>query len=292
LKKRIEVDFKGYLDKKRKTVERSLDSLLPSVKEKPATVHRAMRYSVFAGGKRLRPILAIATFELLGKKGKKILAPACALELIHTYSLIHDDLPCMDDDDLRRGKPTCHKVFGEGIAVLAGDALHALAFELLTSTNRADVVMKVARAIGTKGMIGGQVADLEAEGKSKITLPEVRYIHNNKTGALVRASVMVGALIADASPEKLSALSEFGKNIGLAFQITDDLLDVTGEERFVGKKTHKDQLKATYPKVIGVERSKRTAKKLIQQAKGHLGIFRRDETILEKLADFVIDRSF
>ncbi len=286
------MDFVSYIEKKRKFVERSLDNFLPSENEKPKTIHKAMRYSVFAGGKRLRPILAIAAFELSGGKGKKIVPAACALEFIHTYSLIHDDLPCMDDDDLRRGKPTLHKVFGEGIAVLAGDALHALAFELLTSTKRPDVLLEVAKAIGTKGMIGGQVADLEAEGKSEITLDQVKYIHQHKTGALVKASVMAGALLADPSPKKLSALSEFGQNLGLAFQIIDDVLDVVGEERLVGKKTKKDKLKATYPKVMGVERSKKTAQKLIQQAKEKLGIFKRDEVPLRKLADFVIDRKF
>lgn len=286
------MDFKKYLEEKRKLVDKALDSFLPEEKEKPKIIHRAMRYSVFAGGKRLRPILAIAVFELLGGKGKKILLPACALELIHTYSLIHDDLPCMDDDDLRRGKPTLHKVFGEGIAVLAGDALHALAFELLISTKRPDVALEVAKAIGAKGMIGGQVADLEAEGKSRITLPQVKYIHQHKTGALIKGSVMAGALLADASPKKLSKLSEFGQNIGLAFQIIDDILDVTGKERLVGKKTKKDKLKATYPKLIGVEKSKKMAEKLIQQAKDQLGIFKRNGAILKNLADFVVNRSF
>lgn len=292
MKKKSDMDLIKYLEKKRKLVDRTLDSLLPKEKERPNTIHKAMRYSVFAGGKRLRPILALATFELLGGKGKKILLPACALELIHTYSLIHDDLPCMDDDDLRRGKPTLHKVFREGIAVLAGDALHALAFEILTSTKRPDVVLEVAKAIGTKGMIGGQVADLEAEGKSKISLPEVKYIHQHKTGALVKASVMVGALLGDASPKKLLVLSEFGQKLGLAFQIIDDILDVTGEERLIGKKTKKDKLKATFPKVIGVERSKKIAEKLIQQAKDQLGIFKRNGVVLKNLADFVVNRSF
>jgi len=236
--------------------------------------------------------LAITAFELLGGKGKKILAPACALELIHTYSLIHDDLPCMDDDDLRRGKPTLHKVFGEGIAVLAGDALHAFAFELLTFSQRPEVVLEVARAIGTKGMIGGQVADLEAEGKSKVTLPQVKYIHQHKTGALVKASVTVGALLADASPKRLSALSQYGENIGFAFQIVDDILDVVGEEKIIGKKTQKDKLKATYPKVMGTERSEKIAQKLIQQAKEQLGIFKRNKATLEKLADLVVNRRF
>lgn len=286
------MDFKKYLEEKRKLVDKALDSFLPEEKEKPKIIHKAMRYSVFAGGKRLRPILAIAVFELLGGKGEKILLPACALELIHTYSLIHDDLPCMDDDDLRRGKPTLHKVFGEGIAVLAGDALHALAFELLISTKRPDVALEVAKAIGTKGMIGGQVADLEAEGKYRITLPQVKYIHQHKTGALIKGSVMTGALLADASPKKLSKLSEFGQNIGLAFQIIDDILDVTGKERLVGKKIKKDKLKATYPKLIGVEKSKKMAEKLIQQAKDQLGIFKRNGAILKNLADFVVNRSF
>lgn len=161
-------NFKEYLQKKRVIIERALDSFLPDEKVDPKSLHKAMRYSVFAGGKRLRPILAIASYEAVGGKGKKILPVACALELIHTYSLIHDDLPCMDDDDLRRGKPTLHKIYGEGMAVLAGDALHALAFELLLKAGNPQVVLEVAKAIGTEGMIGGQVKDLEAEGKKSL----------------------------------------------------------------------------------------------------------------------------
>ena len=248
-----------------------------------------MRYSVFAGGKRLRPILAMASYEIVGGKGKQILSNACALELIHTYSLIHDDLPCMDDDDLRRGKPTSHRVFGEGMAVLAGDALHALAFEMLLKTKNPQVIEEVVQSIGTKGMIGGQVADLEAEGK-KVKPAQVAYIHSHKTGALIKASVRVGALLGGADRKKLNALSGYGEKIGLAFQITDDVLDVEGKEEIVGKKIGADEKKATYPKVMGLEKSKKIAKDLVESAKKDLEIFSKKRIIFERLADYIVSR--
>lgn len=283
------MDLKRYLSVKKRIVENAMDRYLPSEKTKPKTIHKAMRYSAFAGGKRLRPILAIASFELVNGKGKSILPAACALEFIHTYSLIHDDLPCMDDDDLRRGKPTSHKVFGEGMAVLAGDALHALAFEILLKTKNPEVMKEVVKSIGTKGMIGGQVADLEAEGK-KISSSQVEYIHTHKTAALIRASIRVGALLGGADRKKLNALSRFGGKIGLAFQITDDILDVEGKEEIIGKKTGADKKKATYPKTLGLEGSKEIAEKLVESAKKDLKIFSKKRIIFEKLADYIVAR--
>jgi len=283
------LDLKTYLDVKRRMIEQAMDRYLPSEKTEPETIHKAMRYSVFAGGKRLRPILALASFELVNGKGTYIIPAACALEFLHTYSLIHDDLPCMDDDDLRRGKPTLHKVFGEGMAVLAGDALHALAFEILLKTKNSDVLEEVVKAIGTQGMIGGQVADLEAEGK-KISPSQVEYIHSHKTGALIKASIRVGAMLGGADRKKLDALSRFGQKIGLAFQITDDILDVEGKEEVIGKKTGADQTKATYPKVFGLEKSKKMARELAQSAKKDLAIFDEKKTIFDKLADYIVSR--
>ncbi len=283
------MDLKRYIDVKRRIVEKAMDRYLPSEKTEPKTIHKAMRYSAFAGGKRLRPILAMTSFELVNGKGKSILPAACALEFIHTYSLIHDDLPCMDDDDLRRGKPTSHKVFGEGMAVLAGDALHALAFEILLKTKNPQVIEEVVESIGTKGMIGGQVADLEAEGK-KVKPAQVTYIHSHKTGALIKASVRVGALLGGADRRELNALSRYGEKIGLAFQITDDVLDVEGKEEIVGKKIGADEKKATYPKVLGLEKSKKIAKDLAESAKKDLKIFSKKRIIFERLADYIVSR--
>lgn len=285
------MDFEKYLQGKRKTIDQALDSFLPEENKEPESLHRAMRYSVFAGGKRLRPILAIASFEAVGGKGRSILPVACALEMIHTYSLIHDDLPCMDDDDLRRGKPTLHKVYSEGMAVLAGDALHALAFELLLKAKNPQLVLEVAKAIGTEGMIGGQVKDLEAEGK-KASLKEVEYIHTHKTGKLLRASVRAGAILGGADNARLSALSAYGEKFGLAFQIVDDILDIVGKEEVLGKKSgsDKENSKATYPEVIGMERSKTLAYNLLREAKNDLKILKEKSWIFEKLADFVYER--
>jgi geranylgeranyl diphosphate synthase type II len=285
------MNFEEYLQRKRKLIDQALDEYLPDENKEPKNLHKAMRYSVFAGGKRLRPILAIASFEAVGGKGKAILPVACALEMIHTYSLIHDDLPCMDDDDLRRGKPTLHKVYGEGMAVLAGDALHALAFELLLRSKNPLVVEEVAKAIGTEGMIGGQVKDLEAEGK-KVSLREVEYIHTHKTGKLLRASVRAGAILGEADKKKLSALSAYGERFGLAFQIVDDILDIVGKEEILGKKGGSDKAnsKATYPRVIGLERSKIFARNLLTEAKSNLKILKRKSWIFDKLADYVFER--
>lgn len=285
------MNFREYLQRKRKLIDQALDGYLPEENKEPKNLHRAMRYSVFAGGKRLRPILAIASFEAVGGKGKVILPVACALEMIHTYSLIHDDLPCMDDDDLRRGKPTLHRVFDEGMAVLTGDALHALAFELLLKAKNPQVLFEVAKAIGTEGMIGGQVKDLEAEGR-KVSLKEVEYIHTHKTGRLLRASVRAGAILGGAEGKALSALSFYGEKFGLAFQIVDDILDIVGKEEVLGKKGGSDKAnsKATYPKVIGLERSKTFARNLLTEAKSSLKILKRKSWVFENLADYVFER--
>jgi geranylgeranyl diphosphate synthase type II len=285
------MNSENYLKRKKRLIEKALDSYLPSVKKRPIPLHQAMRYSVFAGGKRLRPILAIATFELAGAKGNAILPVACALELIHTYSLIHDDLPCMDDDDLRRGKPTSHKIFGDGMAVLAGDALHALAFELLSKAENPKLISEIAHEIGTCGMVGGQAADLQAEGK-RVTVAQVNLIHAHKTGALIKASIRAGAILAGATGKKLTALTSYGERFGLAFQIVDDILDATGKAEMLGKKTKADvsKGKATYPKVLGVEKSKRIAKKLLEEAKAELKVFSGDEQMLKELANHMINR--
>ena len=285
------MNLENYLKRKKRIIEKALNGYLPSAKNRPVPLHQAMRYSVFTGGKRLRPILAIASFELVKGRGNAILPAACALELIHTYSLIHDDLPCMDDDDLRRGKPTLHKVFGDGMAVLAGDALHALAFELLSKSKNPNLISEIAREIGTYGMVGGQAADLQAEGK-KVTISQVNFIHSHKTGALIKTSVRAGAVLGGAKGKKLKALTCYGEKFGLAFQIIDDILDATGKTEKLGKRSKADQSKgkATYPKISGVGKSKKIARKLLEEAKAELKIFTDDEQILKELADYMIER--
>src|SRR5262249_24328061 len=235
--------FRSYLQEKKAQVDETLDRLLPREDEEPGVIHRSMRYSVFAGGKRLRPILAIAAYELAGRHDKAILSPACGLELIHTYSLIHDDLPCMDDDDLRRGQPTNHKVFGEGIAVLAGDALLPLAFECflgrgmngrLPITTLRQIYRRVAYAVGTMGLVGGQVMDItQAAGDRQLSTLETTCLM--KTGSLIQVSLECGALLGEADPKTTQALSDYGKALGLAFQITDDILNVVGDSQKMGK---------------------------------------------------------
>jgi len=285
------INLSDYLRANANLVDGRLDHLLPPAEEMPSSVHRAMRYSVFAGGKRLRPILALTSNELVGGEQKKILDVACALEMIHTYSLIHDDLPCMDDDDFRRGKPSLHKAFNEGVAVLAGDALHALAFEVLIAKAPPDLVVEVARSIGSTGMIGGQVLDLESEGK-QITPQEVEYIHQHKTGYLIRTSVRAGAICGQAGGEQLDALTRYGERIGLAFQIIDDILDVEGDTEELGKQVGSDEQreKVTYPKVFGTEDSREIAQKLVEQAKDDLLMFGPDGQLLSQLAEFIVQR--
>ncbi|MBN2564288.1 MAG: polyprenyl synthetase family protein [Candidatus Eisenbacteria bacterium] len=287
----------AYLAGKRAIVERALGRFLPEADEPPERLHGAMRYSVFSGGKRLRPILAIASFELLGGSGDCILAPACATEMIHTYSLIHDDLPAMDDDDTRRGRPTCHRAFDEATAILAGDALLTLAFEIVATEERLAagvrlaIAAELARANGHAGMAGGQAADLEGETRSP-SLEMVDFIHSNKTAKPIRAAIRVGAFAAGAVEGDLSALSTFGERIGMAFQIADDLLDVLGSEQAVGKAVRKDAArgKQTYPAVAGVEASRAVACELLNESIESLDRFGEAAWPLRAIARFVVER--
>jgi len=273
-------------------VEAWLDRILPQEDRMPREIHRAMRYSVFAGGKRLRPVLAIMTHRWAGGKSERIFPVASAIELIHTYSLIHDDLPAMDDDDFRRNKPTCHRVFGEAVAILAGDALSALAFEILAKYGNARVVREVAKAIGTDGLVGGQVLDILGEGKP-VSEEDVKNIHIRKTAALFAASARVAAILARSDRKTLDAITRYATNIGLAFQITDDILDIVGNQEELGKDIGSDlQLdKATYPRAVGLERSRQIAQKLCEDAKAALPPD-RDNSFFFALADFIVERTY
>ncbi len=252
---------------KQEIINTCIDRFLPSEATYPQVLHEAIRYSVTAGGKRLRPILALCAFEACGGRGDRIFPAAVALEFVHTYSLIHDDLPCMDDDDLRRGLPTCHKKYGEAVALLAGDALHDLAFSLMARTGSTRAVLELAEAIGTQGMLAGQMADMEAEGKD-LTLDEITYVHTRKTGMLMRGSVRIGAVLAEAEERLLERITTYGEKIGLAFQIIDDILDVEGDVAELGKPIGSDSknCKATYPSILGLENSRALASELIDEA--------------------------
>ncbi len=293
------MNLRSYLISRQKAVDRALNRFLPNESTAPATIHKAMRYSLFAGGKRLRPILCLATAEACGGKIDAALPLACAVECIHTYSLVHDDLPSMDNDDLRRGRATCHKVFGEGIAILAGDALLTIAFEIVSkarATTRYEIrqiVHEVAVAAGSQRLIAGQVADLEAEGR-RINRNQLRYIHQNKTGALLTSSIRLGAMSANASPRQLRAATEFGRALGLAFQVIDDILDVTQTSEKLGKSAGKDVVanKATYPAVIGLEQSQREARRLTNEARAALKSFGERGVVLRELADYLLQREF
>jgi len=265
---KLSLEGLAYLEQRRLYIDDLLDRYLPSEDREPRELHQAMRYSVLAGGKRIRPVLAMMAFESFDGKTKGIIDPAAAaIELVHTYSLIHDDLPCMDDDDLRRGRPTLHVKFGEAAAVLAGDALHDLAFELMAQSGSARVISELARAIGTEGMIGGQMADVQAEGK-RVSLEQVRYIHSHKTGALIRASLRIGSILAGVDNSILEKVSLYGERIGLAFQIIDDILDIEGDQKKLGKKVGSDckNLKATYPGTVGMDKARQDADRLIDEA--------------------------
>jgi len=285
-------------------VDLALERYFLREEEFPSTLQEAIRYSLFAGGKRIRPILSMASFEAVGGKGDKILPFACALEMIHTYSLIHDDLPAIDNDDYRRGKPTCHKVFGVAIAILAGDGLLTEAFRLMTTRPAQDrpsgdeelildLINEVAQAAGVLGMVGGQVADVESEGKVA-DLPMVQYIHTHKTGAMILVSVRVGAKLGGAKEGILNALTSYGESLGLAFQIIDDILNVKGKAALMGKKTGSDLLKgkATYPSVLGVEESKRRAHELVGLAVDALSQLGPEADSLREIARFVITREY
>ena len=281
-----------------RTVDRMLNQWLPKESAKPETVHRAMRYSLFAGGKRMRPVLCLAAARACGiRRLADALPAACAVECVHTYSLIHDDLPCMDDDDLRRGRPTSHKVFGEGIAVLAGDALLTAAFEILARmkpTERystADAVTELARAAGSRFLIGGQVADLEAEGK-KSSRADLRFIHRGKTAAMIICSLKLGAMSANATPRSMRILEEFGDHLGLAFQVIDDILDVTQSSEHLGKSAGKDAAagKTTYPALLGLEASKKEAARLTKNALDSLSPIGERADVLRALAKKLLAR--
>ncbi|MFY9552597.1 MAG: polyprenyl synthetase family protein [Thermoanaerobaculia bacterium] len=287
----------GYLARRRADVDAALDRLLPSDDAWPSNLHRAIRHSVFAGGKRLRPILCLAAAEVLGAPASDVLEPACGLEMIHTYSLIHDDLPALDNDDLRRGVPTCHVVFGEATAILAGDALLTHGLGVFAAYPKGErfaaakvrVLETVVDAIGTRGMIGGQMGDLEAEEELAPTAELLTRIHENKTGKLMRASLLAGAILAGADEATLSLVDLYGRRIGLAFQIKDDLLDVESDAATLGKASNKDAAagKATFPVVWGVERSRQLLAENVEEAVAAASALPGAGGVLPELARFV-----
>ena len=287
-----------YLIEQQQLVDSELDRLAPSAATPPETIHRAMRYSLFAGGKRIRPILCMEAARAVSDRTAGVETAACALEMIHTYSLIHDDLPALDNDDLRRGKPTCHKVFGEAMAILAGDALLTFAFEVLGAIETVDaarvsrMVLELATAAGTPGgMIAGQVRDLEGEGKTPDPVL-LENIHRAKTGALLGVSLRIGAIYAGADGEQLRALSRYGEHIGLAFQIVDDILDVEETSEALGKTAGKDaaQHKITFPAVYGIEESRRMAEREGEGASSAVELFGGRARRLKELADLIVRR--
>jgi geranylgeranyl diphosphate synthase type II len=286
-----------FLATRTTAVNRALGRFLPAATTKPATIHRAMRYSLFAGGKRIRPALCLAAAAACDGDEAQALPLACAVECIHTYSLVHDDLPAMDDDDYRRGKLTNHKVFGEGIAVLAGDALLTQAFEIAAQCkgwrrySHQAIILELARAAGSLQLIAGQVADLEGEG-NHISAQHLRYIHERKTSALLCCSVRLGGMSANCTPAQLQALTDFGYNVGLAFQVIDDILDVTQTSEKLGKTAGKDTKaqKATYPSIVGLERSRKIAGQLTQRAFDSLKGLKGKAVALEALAEFLLRR--
>lgn len=290
-------NLNDYLTERTKTVDKALNRFLPSVTTKPATIHKAMRYSIFAGGKRMRPALCLAAAEACGGSIEEAMPLACAVECIHTYSLIHDDLPAMDNDDMRRGKPTNHKVFGEGVAVLAGDALLTQAFEIAALAkgwprySHKELILEIAVAAGSKQLIAGQVADLEGEGKS-LSVNQLRFIHERKTSALLCCSTRLGGMSANCTPAQLQALTDFGYNVGLAFQIIDDILDITQTSEQLGKTAGKDAAvqKATYPAIVGMEKSKKIATELTNRAFESLKVFKGKAQALEALAEYLLKR--
>jgi geranylgeranyl diphosphate synthase type II len=290
-------DLQRFLVLRAGVVNRALDRFLPPPTARPATLHRAMRYSLFAGGKRMRPALCLAAAAACGGHEAEALPLACAVECIHTYSLVHDDLPAMDDDDYRRGKLTNHKVFGEATAILAGDALLTQAFEIAAHArgwprySHQTLILELARAAGSLELIAGQVADIEGEGK-KISATQLQYIHERKTSALLCCSARLGGMSANCTPAQLKALTTFGYNVGLAFQIIDDILDITQTSEQLGKTAGKDTAvqKATYPSIVGLEESRRIAGSLTQRAFAALKIFKGKAVALEGLAEFLLKR--
>lgn len=293
--------LEDYLEQQRQRVEAALDAFLPALDAYPARLMEAMRYSVFAGGKRLRPILTLTAAEAVGGESEAVLPAASALEYIHTYSMIHDDLPAMDDDDYRRGKLTNHKVYGEAMAVLAGDALLTHAFEVLSRPPLSErfpadllqqVSYRIARASGSFGMIGGQVMDIVSEGQA-VGLEVLEYIHRHKTAALLTASVTVGGLLGGGTSAQVQALERYGHDVGWAFQIADDLLDVEGDAAVIGKQVGRDAVleKATYPGILGVEPSRQRATELMQQGIAALADFGPAAERLRQIAAYIVARN-
>jgi geranylgeranyl diphosphate synthase type II len=295
----------SYFQSRCKMVDKALNQYLDTTKSDPEIIHEAMRYSIFAGGKRLRPVLVLAAAECCGAKPESVLPTAAAMELVHTYSLVHDDLPAMDDDDLRRGRPTSHKVYGEAIAILAGDALLTKAFELISKNAKIrgvsiksipEVVGLISHGAGTFGMIGGQVVDIQMEGgkwqKSNGRAPEIlSYIHKHKTAALIRTSLQAGALLAGASAKEVAAFGVYGEKIGLAFQIADDVLDIVADKKKLGKQgSDRENKKLTYVALYGLEESRKKAQSLIEEAKNALKPFGKRAQVLKQLANYIVDR--
>ena len=295
-----DLPLKEYLDGRKRRIDEALDRCLPTEDFFPPRLFQAMRYSLFAGGKRLRPILCVAAAEAVGGMADFVLPGACALEMIHTYSLIHDDLPAMDDDDFRRGKPTCHKVFGEGVAILAGDALLTEAFHLLAGRDLAEripektvvaAVRIVAEAAGHSGMVGGQTVDVLSEGKPA-DAETLQYIHSRKTGAMIVASVKLGAVLSGAGEEQVAALASYGGRAGLAFQIADDILNVEGDRKLLGKNTGSDvsRRKMTYPGLLGLDAARDKARELVEAAVNDLAEFDHRAEPLRKIARYILER--
>ncbi len=295
------MDLKAYLKEQCQRIDGALDLYLPKETELPYSLHKAMRYSVFAGGKRVRPILMLAACQAVGGDTARAIPAACAMEMIHTYSLIHDDLPAMDNDDFRRGNPTNHKVFGEAIAILAGDGLLTEAFKLISDPRfakdtpaeaRLAVIREIAVCAGSYGMVGGQVVDMESEGKEDIDLPTVQYIHTHKTGALIKAAVVAGAILGGAGERQLAAITRYGEAAGLAFQIADDILDIEGTTEEIGKDAGSDEArgKATYPAVMGLAAAKDEARAMMDEAMRALEIFGTEADPLREIAQYIVQR--
>jgi len=294
------MDIKKYLEDKKRLVEDTMNGLLPGEHDLPHNLHRAMRYSLEAGGKRIRPVLAIASCNAVGGDEKKVITAACSLEFIHTYSLIHDDLPAMDNDDYRRGKPTCHRAFDESTAILAGDALLTAAFEILSRKDlhngiapesMLEIIHDISRAAGSTGMVGGQQADIEAEGK-QTDLPGLEFIHTHKTGALILASIKVGAKMGGCGKDELKSLTRYGEAIGLAFQVADDILDVVGSTATIGKDAGSDEArgKATYPSLLGLREAKIRAAELLDLALVSIKGFDKKADPLRAIASHIVNR--
>jgi geranylgeranyl diphosphate synthase type II len=292
-----DLDLKQYLETRRQMVERALEVSLPMQEGPEARVVEAMRYSLFAGGKRLRPILCLAAAEAVGGEIQAAMSAACALEMIHTYSLIHDDLPAMDDDDLRRGKPTSHKVFGEAIAILAGDGLLTEAFVLLSdyksllSEKAVELIGVIARAASYRGMVGGQVVDMLSQNKPA-DLEIVQQMHKRKTAALIAAATEAGALAARGTEDQVASMARYGRGIGLAFQIADDILDIEGDTELLGKTTGADVArgKVTYPAAVGLEKSRAAAEELVNDALAALEGYDGKADPLRDLAKYIVTR--